>query len=91
MFYSDAAGDLQYRSAAGTEDFRATLIPQGHSAEVDFYCPLPYETPLVCTEEAVDALIATGRHDLLDDVFELFLGEIVERDPAMPPVLVCRR
>lgn len=82
MFYSDAVGDLQYRSAASTEDFRAMLMSRkGILPEVDFYCPLPYETPLVCTEEAVDALIATGRHDLLDEVFELFLGEIVERDP----------
>ena len=37
--------------------------------------------PEVCTEEAIDALIATGRHDLLDDVFDLFRREIVARDP----------
>jgi uncharacterized NAD(P)/FAD-binding protein YdhS len=82
MFYSDAAGDLQYQPAAGTDDFRATLMSRkGILPEADFYCPLPYVTPLVCTEEAIDALIATGRHDLLDDVFELFRGEIVARDP----------
>lgn len=82
MFYSDTAGDLQYQPAARTEDFRATLMSRkGILPEADFYCPLPYVTPLVCTEEAVDALIATGCHDLLDDVFELFRGEIVARDP----------
>ncbi len=82
MFYSDAAGDLQYQPAGGTDDFRATLMSRkGLLPEADFYCPLPYATPLVCTKEAVDALIATGRHDLLDDVFELFRGEIVARDP----------
>lgn len=82
MFYSDAAGDLQYQPAADTEGFTATLMSRkGILPEADFYCPLPYVTPLVCTEEAVDALIATGRHDLLDDVFDLFRGEIVARDP----------
>ncbi len=82
MFYSDAVGDLQYQPAAGTEGFRATLMSRkGILPEADFYCPLPYETPLVCTEDAIDALIATGRHDLLDDVFELFCGEIIARDP----------
>ncbi|SOC48366.1 uncharacterized NAD(P)/FAD-binding protein YdhS [Rhizobium subbaraonis] len=83
MFYSDAAGDLQYQPAAGTEEFRATLMSRkGILPEADFYCPLPYVTQLVCTEEAIEALIATGRHDLLDDVFELFRGEIIARDPA---------
>jgi len=82
MFYADAAGDLQYQPAEGTEGFRATLMSRkGILPEADFYCPLPYVTPLVCTEEAIDALIATGRHDLLDDVFELFRAEIVARDP----------
>jgi uncharacterized NAD(P)/FAD-binding protein YdhS len=54
---------------------------KGVLPEADFYCPLPYETPKVCTNEAIDALIATGRHDLLDDVFDLFRREIVAADP----------
>ncbi len=82
MFFADAAGDLQYQPAEGTEGFHATMMSRkGVLPEADFYCPLPYETPKVCTKEAVDALIATGRHDLLDDVFELFRGEIVAADP----------
>ena len=82
MFYADAAGDLQYQPAEGTDGFKATLMSRkGILPEADFYCPLPYITPLVCTEEAIDALIATGRHDLLDEVFQLFRGEIVARDP----------
>lgn len=82
MFYADAAGDLQYQPAEGTEEFHATMMSRkGVLPEADFYCPLPYETPKVCTNEAIDALIATGRHDLLDDVFELFRREIVTADP----------
>ncbi|WP_165222743.1 FAD/NAD(P)-binding protein [Affinirhizobium pseudoryzae] len=82
MFYADAAGDLQYQPATDTEEFRATLMSRkGILPEADFYCPLPYVTPRVCTQEAVDALIATGRHDLLDDVFNLFRQEILAADP----------
>lgn len=81
-FCFDAAGELQYQPAAGTEDFRVTMMSRkGLLPEADFYCPLPYLKPQVCTEEAIDALIATGRHDLLDDVFELFRAEIVAADP----------
>lgn len=82
MFYSDTAGDLQYQPAAGTEGFHATLMSRkGILPEADFYCPLPYVEPQVCTKEAIDALIASGRHDLLDDVFDLFRREIVAADP----------
>jgi uncharacterized NAD(P)/FAD-binding protein YdhS len=82
MFYADAAGDLQYQPAPDTEAFHATMMSRkGVLPEADFYCPLPYETPKVCTKEAIDALIATGRHDLLDDVFDLFRREIVASDP----------
>ncbi|MGL3608204.1 FAD/NAD(P)-binding protein [Rhizobium sp. G187] len=82
MFYADANGDLQYQPAEGTEDFHATMMSRkGLLPEADFYCPLPYMTPRICTEEAIDALIASGRHDLLDDVFDLFRREIVAADP----------
>jgi len=81
-FCFDAAGELQYQPAAGTEDFHVTMMSRkGLLPEADFYCPLPYLKPQVCTEQAIDALIATGRHDLLDDVFELFRAEIVAADP----------
>jgi uncharacterized NAD(P)/FAD-binding protein YdhS len=82
-FRLDTAGDLQYQPAAGSEAFHATMMSRkGLLPEADFYCPLPYETPKVCTEEAIDALIATGRHNLLDEVFELFRAEILIADPA---------
>tara|TARA_R110002051_G_scaffold169598_1_gene240225 strand:+ start:21479 stop:23170 length:1692 start_codon:yes stop_codon:yes gene_type:complete len=81
-FCFDAGGELQYQPAPDTEGFHVTMMSRkGLLPEADFYCPLPYKTPKVCTEEAVDALIATGRHDLLDDVFELFRQEILAADP----------
>lgn len=83
IFYQDSAGQLQYQAAEGTEGFRATMMSRkGLLPEADFYCPLPYETPQVLTDEAIDALIATGRGDVLDEVFELFRREIVTADPA---------
>ena len=81
-FCFDAGGELQYQPAVGTEGFHVTMMSRkGLLPEADFYCPLPYLEPRICTREAVDALIATGRHDLLDDVFELFRREIVAADP----------
>jgi uncharacterized NAD(P)/FAD-binding protein YdhS len=81
-FHLDAAGDLQYQPASGSEAFHATMMSRkGLLPEADFYCPLPYRTPQVCTEEAIDALIATGRHNLLDEVFDLFRREILAADP----------
>ena len=81
-FCFDANGDLQYQPATGSDSFHATMMSRkGLLPEADFYCPLPYLTPRVCTREAIDALIASGRHELLDDVFELFRQELVAADP----------
>lgn len=83
LFYDDASGILQYQSRADAERFSAVMMSRkGLLPEADFYCPLPYLTPRICTEEAIEALIATGRHDLLDDVFELFRQEVALADPA---------
>ena len=81
-FCFDASGELQYQPARGSEGFHATMMSRkGLLPEADFYCPLPYLSPTVCTEEAIDALVATGRHDLLDDVFDLFRKEVLAADP----------
>ncbi|MBO3758651.1 FAD/NAD(P)-binding protein [Ciceribacter sp. L1K22] len=81
-FHYDAAGDLQFAPAAESAAFHATMMSRkGLLPEADFYCPLPYRDPEVCTKEAVDALIATGRGDLLDDLFELFRAELMAADP----------
>lgn len=82
-FLADAAGVLQYFPHPGTEGFRATLMSRkGLLPEADFFHPLPYQPLGVCTEEAVEALIASGRADLLDAVFDLFRQELAAADPA---------
>ncbi|MBP1853238.1 FAD/NAD(P)-binding protein [Rhizobium halophytocola] len=81
-FYFDAAGEMQYQPSPDTDAFHATMMSRkGLLPEADFYCPLPYIPPRICTADAIDALIATGRHDLLDDVFELFRAEMFDADP----------
>ena len=82
VFYLDAAGQLQYQGAEGTEGFRAALMSRkGLLPEADFYCEFPYAPLQFCTDEAVAALIARGSVNLLDDVFELFKRELVTCDP----------
>ncbi|MCL6652685.1 FAD-dependent oxidoreductase [Agrobacterium rubi] len=81
-FIHDSAGNLQYQPSTGREDFHAVLMSRkGLLPEADFYCPLPYMRPRVCTPEAINALIASGSNGLLDKVFELFRSEIVLADP----------
>jgi uncharacterized NAD(P)/FAD-binding protein YdhS len=55
---------------------RKGLLP-----EADFFFPIPYEDPLVCTAEAVSARITLGSSGLLDDVFDLFRQELLVADP----------
>lgn len=81
-FYLDAAGQLQFQPGSDNENFHVTMMSRkGLLPEADFYCEIPYIPPLFCTNEAVDALIATGRHDLLNDLFQLFKQELVAADP----------
>lgn len=81
-FLYDEAGALIYKPAAGSGNFHATMMSRkGLLPEADFYFPIPYETPTICTEEAVDALIAKGSSGLLDATFTLFSQELALRDP----------
>lgn len=81
-FHLDASGQLEYHATPGSEAFKMTMMSRkGVLPEADFYCDIPYRPPEICTEAAIDALIATGRHDLLDEVFELFRREMVLADP----------
>lgn len=81
-FYLDAAGQLQFHRDPVGENFHVTMMSRkGLLPEADFYCEIPYLPPLVCTEEAIDSLVATGRHDLLDDIFDLFRHELAAADP----------
>ncbi|MEJ8307679.1 FAD/NAD(P)-binding protein [Agrobacterium larrymoorei] len=81
-FIYDEAGALTYKPASEAGDFHATLMSRkGLLPEADFYFPIPYETPSICTEDAIDALIAEGPTGLLDAAFELFRQELSLRDP----------
>ncbi|SER67710.1 FAD/NAD(P)-binding protein [Rhizobium sp. NFR03] len=81
-FYLDAAGSLEYFPATGSEAFTAALMSRkGVLPEADFYCPYPYLPLSICTPEAVDALVASGRGDLLDPIFDLFRAELLAADP----------
>jgi uncharacterized NAD(P)/FAD-binding protein YdhS len=83
IFYHDEAGLLNYKLNAATDGFHVTLMSRkGLLPEADFYCPLPYERPHFCNEQALDALIGQGSNGLLDKVFELFRQELVAADPA---------
>ncbi|MBV2187298.1 MAG: hypothetical protein KUL88_22490, partial [Rhizobium sp.] len=54
---------------------------KGMLPEADFYFAIPYEPLSICTEEAIAALVASGRDDLLDAAFELFVRELTASDP----------
>lgn len=81
-FYHDATGQIEYQPKPDSDDFHVTMMSRkGILPEADFYCEVPYIAPIFCTTEAIDGLLATGRHDLLDDVFELFRQELAASDP----------
>lgn len=82
-FYLDPAGLLEYRGSADSEGFHATLMSRkGLLPEADFYFDYPYMPLQICTEEAIDALLARDRVNLLDDIFELFKRELAACDPG---------
>lgn len=83
MFLRDEAGVLRYHPGQGSEGFSLTLMSRkGLLPEADFYYPLPYEPLATCTEEAVAALVRSGRADLLDAVYALFAQELAACDPG---------
>ncbi|AQZ52910.1 FAD/NAD(P)-binding protein [Martelella mediterranea] len=81
-FLLDDQGDLQYHPHTDTKDFNATMMSRkGILPEADFYCEIPYRPLVFCTEEAIERLIATHEHGLLDAIFALFRQELALADP----------
>jgi uncharacterized NAD(P)/FAD-binding protein YdhS len=81
-FFLDGSGTMQYHSASGP-DFHLTMMSRkGLLPEADFYCPVPYEALSIFSEAAVDSLIQTVPHRLLDAMFELFRSQLFASDPA---------
>lgn len=81
-FLLDEQGVLQYHPMPETDGLHVTMMSRkGVLPEADFYCEIPYRPLQFCTEVAIETLIATRRHDLLDAVFELFKAELLFCDP----------
>ncbi len=82
MFLREDDGTLRYEPQPSSTGFDTTMMSRkGLLPEADFYCPIPYEPLLFCTEEAVQLLIEHKRERLLDEVFELFQQELAAADP----------
>ncbi|OLP45408.1 FAD/NAD(P)-binding protein [Rhizobium oryziradicis] len=80
-FLYNEEGDLTFQIGRQSETFSAVMMSRkGLLPEADFYCPLPYLDPQICTNQAVDTLISRGPAGLLDNVFELFKQEIMVAD-----------
>ena len=74
---------LTYEPGPDADGFHMTMMSRkGLLPEADFFFPLPHAPLSVCTPEAIAALIAEGRADLLDAVFDLFRRELIAIDPA---------
>lgn len=81
-FVHDEAGNLRFFTKDNYDDFCVTMMSRkGLLPEADFYCPLPYRNPQICTQQAVQREIDGGTFGLLDRVFELFRRELFETDP----------
>src|SRR6201996_3506186 len=69
-------GRLEYHPSPGSDAFHMTMMSRkGLLPEADFFAPIPYEPLVICTQEAIDALIADDEADLLDRAFALFKQE----------------
>jgi uncharacterized NAD(P)/FAD-binding protein YdhS len=76
-------GKLIYASGSDTEGFHMTMLSRkGLLPEADFCFPIPYEPLAICTDEAIDGLLAGQQEDLLDHAFALFKQELAAADSA---------
>ncbi|MCO6051924.1 FAD/NAD(P)-binding protein [Mesorhizobium sp. RP14(2022)] len=81
-FVEQDGGGLRYEPEPGTEGFKATIMSRkGLIPEADFFYHLPFHPLSICTEEAMEALVESGRTDLLEAVYELFARELARADP----------
>lgn len=78
-FVRDDTGRLTYQT--DEDELRITFMSRnGILPEADFYCPLPYSSLKIMTEQKLNA--CKHRPDVLDAAFELFRAEIASADPA---------
>jgi uncharacterized NAD(P)/FAD-binding protein YdhS len=82
-FVADPDGGLSYRPNADAGALHLTMMSRkGLLPEADFYHPIPYEPLTICTEAAIEGLIAKAENTLLEDAFGLFKEELAAADPA---------
>jgi uncharacterized NAD(P)/FAD-binding protein YdhS len=75
-------GILEYRPSKSGSCLHMTMMSRkGLLPEADFYFPIPYLEPRICTKQAVDDRTRLGSSGLLDDLFDLFKQEIAVADP----------
>ncbi|MNS07482.1 hypothetical protein D3C71_1004650 [compost metagenome] len=81
-FSRNSNGGLVYTGQDTDNPLHITMMSRkGLLPEADFYFPIPYEQPKICTAAAVDDRIMLGSSGLLDDVFDLFKSELAMADP----------
>ncbi len=81
-FNRDNDGRLNYEMGCCHDTFEVTMMSRkGLLPEADFFFPIPYDNPQICTAEAIAARVALGGSRLLDDVFDLFRRELLLADP----------
>lgn len=81
-FSRDGDGGLVYTGQDTDNPLHITMMSRKDLLpEADFYFPIPYEQPKICTAAAVDDRIILGSSGLLDDVFDLFKAELAMADP----------
>ncbi|MBB4351765.1 FAD/NAD(P)-binding protein [Aliirhizobium cellulosilyticum] len=75
-------GNLVYTGQGTDNRLHITMMSRkGLLPEADFYFPIPYEQPKICTAAVVEERIILGSSGLLDDVFDLFKAELAMADP----------
>ena len=76
-------GALEYHGHPGREGLQMVMMSRnGLLPEADFWCPLPYEPLVICTDQALAKARAVGAKGLLDRVFQLMKQEIAQADPG---------
>jgi uncharacterized NAD(P)/FAD-binding protein YdhS len=81
-FTKGKSGELDYSVGAEGKALDIVMMSRkGLLPEADFYFPIPYLEPKICTQQAIDERIALGSSGLLDDIFELFREELTVADP----------
>ncbi len=80
FFYDELASCIS--GIHRNENFSAVMMSRmGLLPEADFYCPLPYETPKVCTQRPLMQRFKTERSDFSTAYSTCFRQEIATADP----------